>query len=137
MNQEEVDKYNEYMKVKEKFWGLSKKGSMAEETVTEYLTLRDTPFNRVLVELAELHARKAADYARPEDPYINFRLSSDQVQQSPMISVEVLIATKQARLRELMWTPNKTAQNESVEDTLRDRIVFSTLALLMWREGLA
>ena len=39
------------------------------------------------------HAAKSNDYAGKEDPCSNFRLSSDQVQAKPMLSVEVLIAT--------------------------------------------
>ncbi len=84
--------------------------------------------------MAEIHAAKSNDYAGKEDPCSNFRLSSDQVQAKPMLSVEVLIATKQARLRELMWTPGKTVRNESVEDTLLDRAVYSVIAVLLWQE---
>lgn len=105
------------------------------QPATSEIVLARTPFNEILGYMAELHAVKSNDYAGSDDPYSNFRLSASQVQAKPMLSVEVLIATKQARLRELMWTFGKTARNESIADTLLDRAVYAVIALLLWNEG--
>jgi hypothetical protein len=95
----------------------------------------DNPFEAVLVEMVRLHRAKSNDYARDDDPLINFRLSADQVQAVPGLSCEVLIGTKQARLRELLWTRGKTPKNESVRDTLIDRCVYSVIAVELFDEG--
>lgn len=88
----------------------------------------------ILREMAELHDRKSQDYANGEDPYINFKLSAEQVDITAGQSVEVLIATKQARLRELLGK-GKNPQNESVRDTLIDRIVYSMIACILHDGG--
>lgn len=96
--------------------------------------MSDHVFKDLLEEIEALHTRKSADYANGEDPYINFKLSADQVGITPGQSVEVLIATKQARLKELLGK-GKTAQNESVRDTLIDRIVYSMIAVILYDQG--
>lgn len=96
--------------------------------------MSDTTFKNLLEEIEALHDRKSQDYANSEDPYINFKLSADQVGISPGQSVEVLIATKQARLRELLGK-GKNPQNESIRDTFIDRIVYSIIAIILFDNG--
>ena len=99
--------------------------------------MTDANFDRALEELKALHDAKAADYSTVQDPYSNFRLSGEQVGISAGSACEVLIATKQARLRELLSVDRaRPPKNESVRDTLRDRAVYAILALNMWDEGL-
>src|SRR3954452_5515233 len=93
-------------------------------------------FDEILDTMRELHARKAADYTNGLDPFSNFKHSAEQVGITPGLACEVLIATKQARLKELLGSVGKAAQNESVEDTLLDRAVYSVIALDMYRQGL-
>jgi hypothetical protein len=96
--------------------------------------MSDPAFKDLLTEIEALHNRKSQDYANGEDPYINFKLSAEQVGITPGQSVEVLIATKQARLKELLGK-GKDAQNESVRDTLVDRIVYSMIAIILYDDG--
>lgn len=93
----------------------------------------EDPLEAVLIEMAELSRRKAADYAEQGDRFSNFRRSADQVRQPSIVSCEVLIATKQARLRELLHS-GKAALNESVRDTLIDRAVYSVIAVALFDE---
>lgn len=93
------------------------------------------PFDVVLDEIRELNQRKRNDYATNQDPFSNFKDSSHQVGVTPGVSVEVLIATKQSRLRQLLGS-GREAANESVRDTLLDRAVYSIIALAMYDQGL-
>jgi len=95
------------------------------------------PFELVIAEMLELYRRKQRDYAGNGDAFSNFRRSADQVQAAPVLSTEVLIATKQARLRELMWTLDREPMNESIDDTLIDRAVYAVIAIVLWREARA
>jgi hypothetical protein len=95
----------------------------------------DDPFERVVYDMVKMKRRKRADYAGDGNPFQNFIDSSYQINATPGVSCEVLIGTKQSRLRNLLGT-DRDVQNESVEDTILDRAVYSTLALAMYREGL-
>jgi hypothetical protein len=93
------------------------------------------PFDIVLQEMAEMNRRKRADYATDDDPWSNFTDSGRQVAAPAGFAVEVLIATKQSRLRQLLGS-GREVHNESVEDTLLDRAVYAVIALAMYRQGL-
>lgn len=93
------------------------------------------PFDRVLDEMRALNLRKRSDYAGDESPFQNFMDSAHQVGQAPGVSVEVLIGTKQARLRHLLFT-GRDLKNESIRDSLIDRAVYSVIALAMFDAGL-
>jgi len=92
------------------------------------------PIDKVLIEIHNLNRRKRNDYAEDSDPFSNFRRSADQVKDPAGVSVEILIATKQARLRELLWS-TKEAMNESTRDTLLDRAVYSCIGVALFDEG--
>lgn len=92
-------------------------------------------FESVIEEIVHLHSIKTADYAQDTDQFSNFRDSARQVGLTPGQSVEVLIATKQSRLRQLLGE-GKEPKNESVRDTFRDRVVYSIIALAMLDAGL-
>lgn len=92
-------------------------------------------FEDILGQIKAIYDKKKADYSASDDPYSNFRQSGDQIGVSPGFACEVLIATKQARLKELIGN-GKQPQNESVADTLLDRAVYSILAMCMFSDGL-
>lgn len=110
-------------------WQLSEEvAKAAKELVSE------DKFESLLLELRDLHSRKSHDYADGKDPYSNFYRSSDQVRQPPGVSVELHIATKQARLRELLFG-DKPSKNEPIRDTLIDRAVYSMIAVILFDRG--
>jgi len=90
-------------------------------------------FEAVLIEMAELHKRKGADYAEDTDVHSNFRRAGDQLGVSAWHQCESLIATKMARLRELYpWRSGKKPKNEALRDTVVDRAVYSTIAVCLF-----
>ena len=91
-------------------------------------------FDFLLVELRELHNRKKSDYSNPKDRFSNFRIAGEYAGIPTEKTFEVLLGVKQARLIELNQ-PGREIKNESIEDTLMDRAVYSILALLYWREN--
>lgn len=95
----------------------------------------DDPFEAALIAMVETNRRKRADYASDGDPWRNFKDTARQVNSTPGMSCEVLIATKQSRLSNLLGT-GRNPQNESVEDTVLDRAVYSVIALAMFKQGL-
>lgn len=92
------------------------------------------PFESVVIEMVKLNRLKRNDYAGDDDPWQNFYDSAEQVNDTAGKSVETLIATKQARLKQLLWTGRK-AKNESVRDTILDRAVYSVIALSIFDRG--
>lgn len=94
------------------------------------------PFDAELIRMVEMNRRKRADYVSDESPSIfeNFDRSDDQVGVRPGDSIEVLIATKQSRLRALRAN-GRQPNNEAEEDTLLDRAIYSVLALAKFRES--
>lgn len=95
----------------------------------------DDPFEVVVWDMVQMNRRKRADYAGDGNPFQNFIDSAYQLNSVPGMSCEQLIATKQARLRNLIGS-GRTPQNESVEDTILDRAVYAAIALAMYRQGL-
>jgi hypothetical protein len=92
------------------------------------------PFDRVLEEIRALNRSKRADYA-DTDPWSNFRDAGRQVNSGAGTAVEVLIGTKQSRLRQLLQ-PGRTPANESVRDSLIDRACYSIIAVALHDAGL-
>lgn len=91
------------------------------------------PFDTVLSEIVLTNRRKRHDYVASEaSPWENFDRVEDQTQGGHGSATEALIAVKQARLRALA-TRQDLPKNESVEDTLLDRAVYSIIALGRYR----
>lgn len=91
-------------------------------------TTYNPDFRDLLEDMLELHERKGHDYARSDNPYSNFEeaaaesgLSVDQV-------FRVMVAIKNARIRELERS-GKDPQNESVQDSYMDRLMYCALQL--------
>lgn len=102
----------------------------------------DQPFEKVLIEMVLLHRAKGADYAGADetgnDPFQNFYDVAYQLSLTPGHDAEHMIATKQARLRVLMprfWNKTGKPRNESIRDTLKDRAVYSVIAVALFDEG--
>lgn len=94
----------------------------------------NNPFERTVAEVLDLYRRKRADYT-DSDPWSNFKASAGQVNQPAGVGLEVLLATKQARLQTLLFT-GKEPRNEAVRDTVLDRAVYALIGLAMWDDGL-
>jgi hypothetical protein len=105
----------------------------------KYVLDPNYPFEAILIEMLLTHRKKRKDYASDADPHRNFRDCAEQLGLTAGHSVELHLATKQARLKTLLpkyWADgNATAANEPIEDTFLDRAVYSVIALVMWREG--
>ena len=98
----------------------------------------DDPFEAVLIDMVKMNRRKRKDYAGDGNPWQNFYDSAYQLGQTAGHSVETLIGTKQARLRVLLpnfWNDGPEPNNESIEDSLIDRAVYSTISVSIWREN--
>lgn len=93
------------------------------------------PFESAIWDMVKMNRKKRADYAGNGNPFQNFIDSAYQINTVPGMSCEQLIATKQARLRNLI-NSGRVPQNESVEDTILDRAVYAAIALAMYRQGL-
>lgn len=90
------------------------------------------PFERVLIEMVNLSRRKAHDYAAENDRFSNFRETADHMDLDPIDSCDLLIATKQARLKQLRRKGDPA--NESLRDTYIDRAVYSVIAVALFDE---
>lgn len=86
-------------------------------------------FYELLLQIAELHARKNHDYAKDGDPLSNFRRSSD-FGISPFRAILVRMSDKWSRIEELSKKENQV-KNESIIDSLMDNAVYSLLAIVL------
>jgi hypothetical protein len=92
------------------------------------------PFERVLIEMVTLNRLKRADYAGDDKWTANFYDSAYQTNTTAGHACELLLSTKASRLRTLL-KPGREPKNEPVRDTLRDRAVYSAIAVGIWDEG--
>lgn len=116
----------------------------AEETTinsidTGPMLNENDPFERQLIKMVQTNRKKRADYSGTKDPWQNFYDSAYQVGRTAGESCEVLIATKQSRLRNLLQNHFKydnefIPNNEPIVDTLLDRAVYSVIAMALWAE---
>jgi hypothetical protein len=83
-------------------------------------------FHALLKRMAETHDKKNADYAQDGNPYSNFEEAAANAGCSVDTVFRVLIGIKLARLKELL-KGEKTAQNESIEDSKLDLAVYTAL----------
>ena len=90
------------------------------------LNLGEDPFTDALIRIKEIHDKKRADYSEKTNRFSNFEYAAKAANTTPHQAFEILIGVKQARLIELTQ-PGRIAKNESLEDTLLDRAVYSVL----------
>jgi hypothetical protein len=90
-------------------------------------------FYELLLEIAELHARKNHDYAKDGDPMSNLRMC-EAVGVPAYKGVLVRLSDKWSRITELSKKEAQVA-DESIKDTLRDMAVYALLGLILLEEG--
>jgi hypothetical protein len=88
-------------------------------------------FDEVLDEIRELHRVKQHDYGREDDPFANVR-ASEEWGIPAWVGALVRLNDKVRRLQKAargdkLW-------NETVEDSLKDIMVYAGIALLLYRE---
>ena len=88
-------------------------------------------FYDILKECAALHAKKQQDYGRPTDPFANVR-ASEAFGIPGWIGAIMRGHDKMIRLQKAAMD-GKLA-NESVDDSLRDLLVYAGIALVLWEE---
>lgn len=96
--------------------------------------MSNDPIGLILLDMYRVNRSKRADYTDNRGVFANFIESSEQVGITPGQGIEYMISTKQSRLKGLLQSKEKP-KNESVEDTLLDRAVYSVIALAAYREG--
>lgn len=89
-------------------------------------------FYEMLLEIAELHARKNHDYAKDKDPLSNLRMC-EQFDLPAFKGVLVRLSDKWSRITELSKKEAMVA-NESIIDTLMDMSVYALLAIILIEE---
>jgi len=97
------------------------------------------PFERVLIEMLELHRKKRADYAIDGDALWNFYRTAQIMEEkgwrglNALASADFLLAVKQARM-EALRANGRTEQtaNEPVRDTLIDDANYAVLKLAIY-----
>lgn len=88
------------------------------------------PVIAVFDEMQEVVESKAHDYAKDDNVFSNFEFAADVAGVTVEQEFAVMIATKVARLRELLG--GKVPNNESLDDTLLDLANYAALCLA-WR----
>jgi hypothetical protein len=91
----------------------------------------DPGFHALLAELAEMHARKNADYGTGDDPYANVRAGAGWGVE-PWVAAMVRASDKVRRLQ--LFATTGTLANEGVEDSLLDLASYALIALRLLRE---
>jgi hypothetical protein len=92
----------------------------------------DPRFHALLKEIGELHDRKQRDYGRDEDPFANVRGSSEWGVE-PWVGALIRGTDKVKRLQKAARTG--VLANESVEDSMKDLMVYAGIALILYREA--
>lgn len=108
------------------------RGSGTVWTLPETQRHGDPRFYKLLDELADLHSRKSHDYTPEGDPLQNFK-RAEKFGVQPWKGCLVRMGDKFGRLEQL--ASGKTAQNESLRDTLVDLAVYSLLCVLLLDES--
>jgi len=86
-------------------------------------------FLRLIEQIAEVHNRKNADYARADNPYSNFEFAGQlaaEFSDPTDRAFAILIGVKLARLGQLLGH-GKTPQNESIDDTMVDLTTYAAI----------
>lgn len=97
----------------------------------DFVLNRKDPYEKILIEMAELSRKKSADYASRSDRFSNFRETASQFpEMTALDACNFNIAQKNARLKALR-ARGSTPVNESVRDTLIDRAVYSAIAVAL------
>lgn len=98
-----------------------------------YETLKKTFDNFIKIQ-EEILFRKGNDYSSDSDRLSNFKAAGEIIQLSPELQCLSLVATKVARLGNLLKN-QKTVLNESVEDSLLDLANYTFLIYCIIKEN--
>lgn len=91
-------------------------------------------FYQLLEEIADLHARKNANYSKDNDPLSNLRMC-ESFGVPAWIGVLIRMGDKWSRIQELAkGKPDLVGEN--IQDTLQDLAVYSLLAIVLLEEKL-
>jgi hypothetical protein len=83
-------------------------------------------FAALLEDVIDTHLSKAHDYAKSDDPFFNFRRTAELAGVDVNTVFRVMDGIKESRLEALL-SEGKTPNNESIEDTYKDRAVYALL----------
>lgn len=89
-------------------------------------------FYDLLLQIAELHARKNHDYAQDKDPLSNLKWCAN-FGISPFKGTLVRLSDKWSRITELSKKPPMVV-GESIKDSLMDNAVYSLLAIVLYED---
>lgn len=89
-------------------------------------------FNEILDELRAMHDKKSKDYGTDGDAYANVRASAE-FGVAPWIGALIRENDKTTRIKSFI--AKGSLVNESLEDSLVDKAVYSIIALLLYREA--
>lgn len=89
-------------------------------------------FYELLDQIADLHDRKNANYAKDNDPLSNFRMCEEFGVPATMGTM-VRISDKYARITQLM-SGKRDEVGESIKDTLQDMAVYALLEIILIEE---
>ena len=88
-------------------------------------------FHEILKEAGELHDKKQMDYGRGQDPFANVNASAE-FGVKPWIGAYIRLNDKITRIKSFIEKGNLV--NESLEDSLRDVIVYAAIALVLYEQ---
>lgn len=104
-----------------------------QQTLPEMVEIKRHPnsarFHEILKEAGELHDKKQMDYGRSQDPFANVNASAE-FGVKPWIGAYIRLNDKITRIKSFIEKGNLV--NESLEDSLRDVIVYSAIALALY-----
>jgi hypothetical protein len=109
--------------------------SMSNDNDLKWEEMAEDPIGSILIKMYEVNKSKREDYTGDRGLFANFIESGEQVGIPAGQGIEYMISTKQSRLKGLL-RPGIKPNNESVEDTLLDRAVYSVIALAAYKSGL-
>jgi len=89
-------------------------------------------FEAILLEILQMHRKKSKDYGSNEDPYANVSASREFGVQ-PWVGALIRENDKTTRIKSFI--KKRALANESLEDSLIDKAVYSIIALLLYRRS--
>lgn len=94
-------------------------------------------FQAIVDSIVAMHDKKSKDYGQDEDPLANVR-TAEEYAIPAWVGVQIRLDDKRSRIkkavRQLIAGETITMSNESLEDSLLDRCVYSIIALQLYRE---
>jgi hypothetical protein len=92
------------------------------------------PFHQVLLDMAEMTARKGQDYAREDDMLLNFRRVSAMMDLPGLNVVEDVLHGAAMKFQRIVNLRGRQARNEAVVDSFLDFAVYAALANVAIRQ---